>query len=141
MPKMILIIGVPGSGKSTLANKIKMERPEFADANIWEADMYFINPETKKYNWSFEKLGSAHTWCQIKTEMDMKSGKNVIVSNTNLRPRERKPYLLLAKKYNYDVEVIECNGEFKNIHNVPDEKVKEMKNKFVPYSEDELKNL
>jgi predicted kinase len=141
MNKLILIIGWPGSGKSTMAEKIKKERPEFADANIWEADMFFVNPKNGKYNWNFENLASAHKWCQIQTENDMRDGNNVIVSNTSLRPRERKPYLLLAKKYNYEVEVITCTGEYKNIHNVPEEKVNQMKAKFIPYSENEIKNL
>lgn len=141
MPKLMLIIGAPGSGKSTMANKIKNERPEFADANIWEADMFFVNPKNGEYNWNLENLASAHRWCQIQTENDMRDGNNVIVSNTSLRPRERKPYLLLAKKYNYEVEVITCTGEYKNIHNVPEEKVNQMREKFVPYSDDEIKNL
>ena len=42
MKKLLLIIGIPGAGKSTLANKIKYEDPKFVNANIWEADMFFI---------------------------------------------------------------------------------------------------
>lgn len=141
MPKLMLIIGIPGSGKSTMANKIKGERPEFANANIWEADMFFVNPKNGEYNWNLENLVSAHKWCQIQTENDMRDGNNVIVSNTSLRPRERKPYLLLAKKYNYEIEVITCTGEYKNIHNVPEEKVNQMREKFIPFSDDEIKNL
>lgn len=137
---LLMIIGIPGSGKSTMAEKIKKERPEYANSNIWEADMFFINPKNGEYNWNFESLASAHRWCQIQVENDMRDGKNVIVSNTNLRPRERKPYIDLAKKYGYQVKVITCDGGFKNIHNVPKETIEKMKQKFVPYSEDEIKN-
>lgn len=137
---LLMIIGIPGSGKSTMAEKIKKENPEYSDSNIWEADMFFVNPKNGEYNWNVERLASAHRWCQIQVENDMRDGKNVIVSNTNLRPRERKPYIDLAKKYGYKVEVITCDGGFKNIHNVPEETIERMKQKFVPYSEDEIKN-
>ena len=50
MKKLLLIIGIPGAGKSTLANKIKSEDPEFANANIWEADMFFMKDGEYKLN-------------------------------------------------------------------------------------------
>ena len=50
MKKLLLIIGIPGAGKSTLANKIKSDDPEFANANIWEADMFFMKDEEYKFN-------------------------------------------------------------------------------------------
>lgn len=131
MKKLLLIIGVPGSGKSTLAKRIKAENPEFATANIWEADMFFID-EDGKYNWNPKYLKSAHIWCQSNVKSDMMQGKNVIVSNTSLTPFERKPYFDLAKEFGYEVEVRTCNGGFKNVHNVPDEVIERMKEKFVP---------
>ena len=51
MKTLLMIIGIPGSGKSTLAKKIKSENPDFANANIWEADMFFIDINGK-YNWN-----------------------------------------------------------------------------------------
>ena len=59
MKKLLLIIGIPGSGKSTLAKRIKAENPEFATANIWEADMFFID-ENGNYNWDPNYIKSAH---------------------------------------------------------------------------------
>lgn len=137
MSKLLMIIGIPGSGKSTLANEIKLENPEFKDANIWEADMFFIN-SNGKYKFNPGLLSAAHFWCQAKVENDMKEGKNVIVSNTNLTPKERSTYIKLAKKYNYEIEVKTCSGSFKNIHGVPDETIEKMKNKFKPFNEKEL---
>ena len=84
MKKLLLIIGIPGTGKSTLANKFKSEDPEFANANIWEADMFFMKDGKYKFNHSI--LGAAHFWCQKSVENDMRVGKNVIVSNTSLTP-------------------------------------------------------
>ena len=136
MKKLVMIIGIPGAGKSTLANKIKSEDPEFADANIWEADMFFMKNGEYKFNPNI--LGAAHWWCQAKVESDMKDGLNVIVSNTNLTPRERRPYIKLAKKYGYEVEVKECNGGFKNIHGVPEETLEKMMLKYKPFEKWEL---
>jgi predicted kinase len=137
MKTLLMFIGVPGAGKSTAAKKMRIDNPEFADANIWEADMYFIDAEGN-YNWNPRELGNAHKWCQAKTEEDMRNGKNVIVSNTFLTPFERKSYFDLAKKYEYNVQVITCDGGYKSVHNVPDESMKRMRDKFVPFSQDEL---
>jgi predicted kinase len=136
MKKLLLIIGIPGAGKSTLANKIKAENPEFANANIWEADMFFI--KNGEYNFNPNILGAAHHWCQAKVKSDMILGQNVIVSNTNLTPTERRPYIKLAKEYGYEVEVIECNGGFKNIHGVPETSLERMKKKYKPFEKWEL---
>ena len=137
MSKLLLIIGIPGSGKSTLAEKIKQTDQQFKNANIWEADMYFIDSDGN-YNWNVEYLRNAHQWCQFKVELDMQRRRNVIVSNTNLTPKQRKPYIDLAKKYMYDVQVIACDGQFQNIHNVPEETLKNMRRRFVPFNEGEL---
>lgn len=136
MKKLMMLIGIPGAGKSTLANKIKSEDPEFADANIWEADMFFMKNGEYKFNHNI--LGAAHFWCQKSVENDMKAGKNVIVSNTNLTPKERRPYIKLAKNYGYEVEVRECNGGFKNIHGVPEDSLERMRKKFKPFEKWEL---
>lgn len=136
MKKLLLIIGIPGSGKSTMANKIKSENPEFYDANVWEADKFFMKDGEYKFNPNI--LGAAHWWCQAQVESDMKKGDNIIVSNTSLTPKERRPYIKLAKEYGYEIEVIECNGSFKNIHDVPDETIEKMKKKYKPFEKWEL---
>lgn len=131
---LLMIIGLPGSGKSTKAEEIRKTNPEFKNANIWEADMYFIDPISKKYVWNKDELWHAHKWCQWNVEEDMKAGRNVIVSNTSLTEKERKPYLQLAKNYGYNVEVITCTGNYKNIHDVPEETLTRMRLKFKPFN-------
>ena len=135
MSKLYLIIGIPGAGKSTLANKIIAEHPNTIIKH-YEADMYFIR--NGEYNFDPKKLFYAHKWCKTKAEQAMIDNYDVIISNTSLTPSERKPYIELAKKYNYDIEVITCNGNYNNIHNVPIETIERMKNKFIPYSQEEL---
>ena len=127
---LILFIGIPGSGKSTLAKKWQKGFPYHCD--IFEADMYF--EKDGQYNWDPKKLNEAHKWCFDQTENTLKNGGSVIVANTFLTPSSRKPYIELAKKYNTKLTVFPCIGEFKNIHGIPQEKVNEMKKKYVPYS-------
>lgn len=134
--KLYLIIGIPGAGKSTKAKAIINEyNKKHIAINHYEADMFF--EQSGAYKFDVTKLGIAHQWCQSKTEESMKKGIDVIVSNTSLTAWERRPYLTLAKKYHYDVEVITCNGGYKNIHGVPDEALERMKKKYQPYDEKE----
>lgn len=137
MPKLIMFIGIPGSGKTTAAKKFQAAWP--TSIAIYEADMFF--EKDGKYKWNPNLLGQAHKWCFNNVEDELKNGNSVIVSNTFLTPRERKPYFELAKKYNAEVMVFTCSGEYQNVHNVPSETIERMKQKYVPYSENEMKNI
>lgn len=140
MHKLYLIIGIPGSGKSTKANEI-ISQYKSKNMSIlhYEADMFFEKDGQYKFNPAL--LGQAHSWCQKKTERAMMDHIDVIVSNTSLTPKERYVYLALAKLYDYEVEVITMTNEFQNVHGVPQNKLELMKQRFIPYSEDELKRI
>ena len=135
MQLLTMFIGIPGSGKTTQAKKWQARHKE--DCPIFEADMFF--EKDGKYNWNPKLLGMAHKWCYDQVEKALKDGKSVIVSNTFLTPKERKPYIELAKKYKVDLKVWTCNGNYKNVHNVPDETIERMRIKFIPFSNSELK--
>ena len=96
--KLIILAGPCGSGKSTKAKKISNV--------VFEADNYWLNC-AGDYLFVPTKLGAAHKWCQDQVRQAMKDGKACIsVANTNLTPKERKPYIELAKEYDYDVELV-----------------------------------
>ena len=119
---LILVRGIPGSGKSTFAKLICNQHVE--------ADMFFeLDGE---YKFDSSKLKQAHEWCKNKAEGWMKNGYNVAVSNTFSQDWEMQPYFELAKKYGYMVHSLikENRHEGKNIHNVPEEKLEQMKNRF-----------
>lgn len=124
MTTLTLIRGLPGSGKSTLAKQLLK-----ANSFHIEADMYFVNSDGK-YEFDIAKIGSAHAWCQQETELMMHYGRDVIVSNTFTTLRELRPYFDIASKYCVVPHVILCQGNYKNVHDVPIETMEKMRNRL-----------
>ena len=132
MAKLYIVRGPSGSGKSTYAAKVAKELNDLGQVvDHYEADMYFIKDGT--YQWDATLLGNAHSWCKFKVSESLKNGRNVIVSNTSILHKDVKGYIALADEYEVDYEVIRVIGNFKNIHNVPEDRVKEMRDKFQPW--------
>jgi predicted kinase len=127
MKELFLLRGLPGAGKSTLANSI---------GGTWvEADHYFLN-ENGEYEFDASKLKHAHKWCQDSVEESMNFQSNkIVVSNTFTMEWEMQPYYDLAEKYGYKVfslivENRHGESENTNIHNVPKEKIDNMRERF-----------
>ena len=109
--------------KSTLAKKL------VGDDNYFEADMYFLQDGI--YEFDITKIKDAHDWCYNKIEEKMKNSiREIAVSNTFTRNWEFQKYQSLARKYNYTIFEIICHNEFENEHNVPENIVKNMKDRF-----------
>lgn len=119
---LILLRGLPGAGKSTFAKMICNQHVE--------ADMYFM--QDGEYKFDATKLKQAHKWCQDKTESWMKKRYNVVVSNTFTQEWEMDAYYKLAEQYGYQVHslIVENRHGGVNIHNCPEEKLEQMKNRF-----------
>ena len=126
MNKILYIVrGLPGSGKSTLAKSIGAKEH-------YEADMFFID-DGGNYKFDPAKIKMAHSWCQDLVMMAMKREEpKVVVSNTFTQEWEMTPYYELAEKYGYAVFsiIVENRHEGQNIHNVPTDKLEQMKNRF-----------
>lgn len=125
--ELILIRGIPGSGKSTFAKALRGNSPEIMH---YEADMFFMD-QFGQYKFDVSKLNHAHVWCQDITDVSLGKGKSVIVSNTFTTKKELVPYFSIAKKYNIKPTVILCQNTFSSIHNVPEETMEKMKNRFT----------
>jgi predicted kinase len=128
MPTLYLIRGLPGSGKSSLAQKLADQLPNTV---YFEADEWMYD-ENLEYKFDPTKLKSCHEQCQLHTRGSLEFGLNVVVSNTSTTEKEVTVYQKIAE---------ECGAHFisliaenrhggKNIHNVPDEKLQQMKQRF-----------
>lgn len=125
-PTLIIVRGIPGSGKSTFAKMLT------AYSRIFEADQYFYDSDGN-YKWDRNKLHKAHQWCQNQVEKQMGMGTDrIVVSNTTTTEKELKPYLELADKYDYQVHtvIVENRHGGESIHDVPEEAIEKMKNRF-----------
>jgi len=122
---LILLRGLPGSGKSTAAKL-------FAKAPHFEADMYFLDANGD-YVFDASKLKMAHNWCAIQTQKAMVDEYPIIVvSNTFTQEWEMEIYYELAQNHNYNVVsmIVETRHDGVNIHNVPEDKITQMRNRF-----------
>lgn len=122
MAKIMLIRGVPGSGKSTMARKM-------AGYKHIESDM-FLYDESGVYLYTPERVKNAHKMCIESTRQAMESGIDIVVSNTFTRKWEMQPYIDMAKEFGYSISQIIADGNYQNIHNVPDDIVGAMRNRF-----------
>ena len=119
---LYLLRGLPGCGKSTLAERLT---PYNAAADNF----------TGLYEGGFhpELLGQAHQRCQRVVENWMKKNvPQIAVHNTLTTSRELQPYLDLGNIYGYRIVslVVENRHGSESVHNVPDEVMKKMEERF-----------
>ena len=122
MSKLTLIRGLPGSGKSTMARKIALE----TGALHVEADMWvdYSRPYTT------EAARMAHAICQAQAHKALYYGRDAVVSNTFTRKWEMQPYLDMARQYGAQINVITATGDYGSIHNVPDDVIQAMRERW-----------
>lgn len=130
MRTLYIIRGLPGSGKSTLAYKMSRE----LNASFHETDDYLYN-EDGDYEWSQERLSVAIEKCRNDVYSDMESRrKDVIVAGVFGRWSAMRDYVDMAYDHGYRVEIIRCIGDYGSVHEVPVEKLDQMRRNFVPNS-------
>jgi len=123
---LIIVRGLPGSGKSTLATALKQR---FGFKHV-EADQYFVT-ESGDYVYDSGRIKDAHAWCQEAVRSALEEGKSVVVSNTFTRLWEMEPYMEMGFPY----AVVQCTGEYDNIHGVPAVAISMMQKRWEDYSE------
>lgn len=122
---LYLVRGLPGSGKSTIAQRLTRH-------NVAADDMpgLYLDGEYQP-----KQQRDAHKWCSKKAEKWMSQKKRKIaIHNTLIDCRALQPYLDLAAKYGYTVQIIHCEGVIlpggspaKSIHGVPDSIIAKMR--------------
>lgn len=131
MKKLIIVRGLPGSGKSTLAKDLKVSLGCYV-YHI-EADMYWVRPDGR-YDFVARNLKHAHDWCRcnVKAALDHfvpDYHECVVVSNTFTTLWEMQPYISMCKNVK-DILIVECTGDYGNIHNVPEPAIQAMRNRW-----------
>jgi uridine kinase len=126
-PTLYLIRGVSGAGKSTFADTLWISGVVY---KVFEADDYFY--VHGDYRFDATKLGEAHKYCQANTKYILSLNKSVAVSNTSTTEKEVKIYQDIADECNANFVsiVVENRHNGVNIHNVPEDKLKQMKERF-----------
>lgn len=125
--KLAIIRGLPGSGKSTMARNL----PGYKNMDHWEADMFF--EQNGRYQFDPNKIKEAHQWCQSNVRRSLEAGRSVVVSNTFVRKWEVDPYLTMARELNVPVEILTATGNYRNVHDVPDEVVERMRENWEDF--------
>lgn len=126
--ELILVRGAPGSGKSTLAMLISIK----FGYDIHENDAFFTN-NNGEYNFDINFHQHAKDVCFEKTCESLDLDRSVVVSNTFTTIKEMEPYLEFARKKMINVNVIEMDLQYDNVHCVPDFVVKDKIEKFERY--------
>ena len=127
MITLYLIRGVPGSGKSTFAESLlNSGMVDF----VYEADDYFY--EDGEYKFNASKLGEAHKQCQSNVRSALINGRSVAVSNTSTTEDEVRVYKRIAEEFaaHFVSVVVENRHEGVSVHNVPEDKIRQMKDRF-----------
>jgi len=130
MRLMIIMRGIPGSGKSTRADSLGEYYAEQGKTVITcSADDFFM--KGGKYVFKRQELGMAHAYCYNRARRACEREVDVIIiDNTNVKKRDYRRYVDLAKERRYDVryEIMPCDSEeealffnTRSVHNVPPE--------------------
>jgi predicted kinase len=101
----ILLVGMSGSGKSHRAAQLVSALPEGATHVICSADHWMVNARGA-YEFKPELLGYCHRRSEGCFKKALAAGVNLVISdNTNLKGSSRSPYIKMAWKAGYRVEM------------------------------------
>lgn len=143
MTTLTLIRGLPGSGKSTHARSLidgwhfaySAHRPQ-VPIHL-EADMYFTR--NGEYKFDGDMLKYAHSACLDACDALLALNRSVIVSNTFTTIKELQPYVHLMEGEEEHLRIIEMKGSYGSIHNVPEEAMQRMRNRWETLPADWVK--
>ena len=136
MKLLIIIRGLPGSGKTHLAKEIaQMYSKNTRDVYLASTDKFWATWDDS-YNFQLKYIDLAHKWNQgVVAKCMFDQYGVIIVDNTNITFEEIAPYLDMAARFGYTVEVREPQTEWakdvqechkRSVHKVPLETIEKM---------------
>ena len=136
--KLTIIRGLPGSGKSTLALKMLADAQRNLEECVrLEADL-FHTMSNGQYVYKQELARYAHEFCRGNTAFYLNKGSDVIVANTFTTIGEALPYFKIAKACGADFEIIVCTGNYENVHDVPEDVMDKMSERWENFTVEDL---
>lgn len=125
-PHLYIIRGLPGSGKTTFAETLLSSG---VISSYHEADQYMVD-ESGNYYYDAGMLGLCHNSCRVAATLALKQGKSVAIYNTTTTKRELDALINIANSCGASYSIIRMSGMFGSIHNVPQEVIDKMRNRF-----------
>lgn len=125
---VIIIRALPGSGKSEFAKLLAGGDV----SKICEADQFMVNKDGE-YDFNPKRLGYCHNQCMEKFKDLIHCGEPlIVVSNTSTTEREFKAYKEYAETNGYRVTVVVVENRHgnKSVHDVPEEAMGKMRERF-----------
>lgn len=139
--EMVIVRGLPGSGKSSIV-RVAIDDINFCNQHADVKHSYSVHSTDNYFsvsgNYVFKpnRLHIFHKFNQSDAEHSCENGVNyVFIDNTNTTWKEIETYVAIAKKYGYDVSVIEPKNFWakdveecskKNTHGVPKDAIQRM---------------
>lgn len=122
----VLLRGLPGSGKSTLAARLTAEHGFLH----LEADQHFVADGV--YRFDPARVADAHAVVARDTLAALRADRRVVVANTHVRLWEMAAVVGASHLAGKPFCVVECAGSWANVHQVPAEAMRRMRERWEP---------